>query len=522
MDKENGWEKNDIDDIPDIDEQKMEALMEQIRMLEAGEFVDLRDQGGESDGFAVSSGEPYVRVVEDGFEAYICIPYNNEAPTREWLLQFLRENGVTRGIIGDTFTKMVKETEYGKEVLIAKGKEPVEGEDGFYEYTFDPDRYKAPHIREDGSVDYSAVNSLANVRTGQLVAVYHPSVPGTDGFKVTGEDLKAQRVKELPPVRGKHLEREGNNYIAMVDGKIEEVDGRIDIKQVHEIHGNVNSIMGKVEFFGDIIVYGDVETGVTLRAGRNIEIRGSVSDAVLFAGGDIIVTQGVSGSEKSRISARGSVFSDFLENTQVKAGFDVSVNSILNCDVDAGRDVMVNGERGVILGGNVHGFNSVKCSEAGNISEIKTFIHVGYMKELYDRYMSYRQQEADLKRKLQDIVNQISSTLQAQKIQGMVRDQSDRIRALEKKDDVPISVKIQMWTKEKNNLFMQLEELRPQREAVEKQIAQAERSEIVISGKVHRGVTIGINDKRMFIEDDNMFMRYRLQYGIIDASLVVI
>lgn len=511
---------NDID-LPDFNENELESLMKQIMDIQSDDDDLELDEDGNLVAHVVFRN-PYVRVSDNGMEAYIYVPNANGRPSREWLLGFLRENGVTRGIDSNNFNMMVQDPEYDKEVLIAEGREPEEGKDGYYSYTFDPLRYKAPHIREDGSVDYSAMNSLVNVRAGQVVAYYHPAVPGVDGFKVTGESIKSGRVKDLPPIRGKQIEQDGDRYLAKVDGKVEEVDGRIDIKQVHEINGNVDSILGKVEFFGDIIVKGDVDTGVTIRAGRNIEIRGSVSDAVLFAGGDIIITQGVSGSDKSRISARGSVFSDFLENAQVKAGYDVNANSILNCNVEAGRNVTVTGEKGLILGGVVHGFSGVSCTEAGNDKEIRTLIHVGYLKEMYDRYLDYRKQEADIKRRLQEIVAQITSSLQTQRIQALRRETVDDTGPADKGEEMTAAAKLQVWTRKKNDLFYRLEELKPQMEAVEQQIAMAERSEIKIAGNVYKGVTIGINDKRLQIQENNMFMRYRLQYGVIESSVIII
>ena len=96
------------------------------------------------------------------------------------------------------------------------------------------------------------------------------------------------------------------------------------------------------------------------------------------------------------------------------------------------------------------------------------------------------------------------------------------VEVTDSKAEISVAARLQAWTREKNDLFYRLEELKPQMEAVEQQIAMAEKSEIAISGNVYRGVTVGINDKRLQIQENNMFLKFKLQYGVIESSVLII
>ena len=236
----------------------------------------------------------YLKVDEDEMAAWLYLmPPEPEVEYRKQdLIDYLNQKGVVEGLHQSNLSAIIKKKVYNREILVAKGREIQDGKDGYFEYLFTPEEYGVPKIREDGTVDYTNMSALQNVKAGDKVAVYHPAKQSVDGCTVLGNIMPGKLYHDLPPMRGKGIRREDEAYYAQSDGKIEVKDGKIDIQNVHEISGDVDMIIGKVEFFGDIIIYGNVEEGVTIRAGRNIEIHGSTSLANLYAGGDIILSRG--------------------------------------------------------------------------------------------------------------------------------------------------------------------------------------------------------------------------------------
>lgn len=449
----------------------------------------------------------YMRVEKDAMTAwlYLMPPEEGQYYTKGDLETFLEHRGVIKGFHSSNLSAMIKKKVYNREIIVAQGQQSIDGKDGYFEYLFSPDEYGAPKIREDGSVDYTNMSALQNVHQGDKVAIYHYAVQGIDGYTVYGGELKSKPAKDLPPIRGRGITRENNEYFAMTDGKIEAKQGKIDIQKVHQIVGDVTMIIGKIEFFGDVIINGNVESGVTIRAGRNIEVHGTTGCASLYAGGDVILTRGIQGGGK--ISARGSVFADFIENTTVEAGGTVQSNTILNARINAKEKVVTTGKKGCIIGGYVHGLKGIEAMSVGSDVEVRTILHCGYEPEAYERLVEMRRQETETKEALADLVEAMTDALREKRLRG-----SSTSAATE--------AKLSDWNKQKDMLFSQLDAISQEREQLEELVEGSRGASIKVDGYVYRNVIIGINAEQMVVEKDTRFMRYNADKGIIEASVM--
>ena len=152
----------------------------------------------------------YLRVEEDEMAAwlYLAPPDDGQIYSKKELITYLEHNGVVKGYHSSNLSAMIKKQVYDREILVAQGAECIEGKDGYFEYLFSPEEYGVPKIREDGTVDYTNVSALQNVRKGDKVAVYHYAVQGTDGYTVRGAEMKVKPSRDLPPMRGKGILRE--------------------------------------------------------------------------------------------------------------------------------------------------------------------------------------------------------------------------------------------------------------------------------------------------------------------------
>lgn len=450
----------------------------------------------------------YLRVEEDEMTAwlYLAPPDNGQIYTKGELMTYLERNGVVRGYHSSNLSAMIKKKVYDREILVARGAETVPGQDGYFEYLFSPEEYGVPKIREDGSVDYTNMSALQNVKKGEKVAIYHYAVPGRDGYTVRGAEMKATPARDLPPMRGKGILRENNIYYAQSDGKIEVKDGKLDIQNVHEIMGDVDMIIGKIEFFGDVIINGNVESGVTIRAGRNIEIHGTTGCASLFAGGDVVITRGIQGGGK--ISARGSVFADFIENTTVEAGGMVQSNTILNAQISAKGKVITTGKRGCIIGGYVHGLKGIEAMAAGSDVEVKTILHCGYEAATYEKLLDVRHKESATKEKLSELVETMTEALREKRMRG-----SSTPAATE--------AKLSEWNKLKDQYFEELDKIGRDRETLEETMEESRGAYIKIDGNIYRNVIISINAEQMVLDRNNSFMKYTADKGIIEGTVIV-
>lgn len=70
------------------------------------------------------------------------------------------------------------------------------------------------------------------------------------------------------------------------------------IQPIYEVSGDANLTTGSIDFTGDIVIHGSVESGVTIKATGSITIDGNVEACNLEAGKDIILRSGMVGGNQ--------------------------------------------------------------------------------------------------------------------------------------------------------------------------------------------------------------------------------
>lgn len=330
---------------------------------------------------ALPKEKPIIRFSPDEMEAYMLLPSPDEGEeyTVPYVMQALSERGVNAGIDHEEIARMVVEEVFEREVLIARGAQPVDGVDGYFEYKFSTSFDNKPKVRPDGSVDYWSVHTIESVVAGQEIATYHPPVEGEDGFNVKGKPIQAKKGRDQMPIKGKGFEvqPDGVTYVATVDGKIEMQNNRIVILPVYEISGNAEISLGNIDFRGDVVIHGGVESGVTIRSTGSVTIDGVVEACTIEAGKDVILRSGMLGGNKASVKSKGSITAKFFEFTNIECDGDIQADVLMDCDVKCHGKVSMTGARGSIIGGTLHAIQGVEVTSLGNDAEKKTEIMVG-------------------------------------------------------------------------------------------------------------------------------------------------
>ena len=274
-------------DTPQITLEELDEMLAQLNPNGTGPISPHNEakKTDESENEHCIKNGAYIRLSDDKMMAWIYLnpPAEGEAfYTKSRIIEFMQEYGVVKGYHYSNIER---------EILVAKGSEPVDGINGYYEWKVDIAGHKSPSVREDGSVDYSAMSEITSVKEGDVIAVYHRAVPPKNGFNVLGKETVAKPAKDEIALRGRGIsnEKDPDVYVATTTGKVEYKDHTVDIKNVYEIRGDVDLITGKIEFFGDIEISGNVESGVIIRASRNVMISGHVEAATIYAGGEVVI-----------------------------------------------------------------------------------------------------------------------------------------------------------------------------------------------------------------------------------------
>lgn len=455
----------------------------------------------------------YVRITENDRQAwlYLCPKEGGVPYTKNELIELLRENDVVAGLNEDNLIAMAKKKVYEREIKVAEYIAPKEGTDGYYEYFFDVNRdRKKPLIREDGSVDYQSMNTVNSVQEGDVLAKYHPAVDGVPGIDVRGVEIPIRPVKNLPALKGKGIVTapgDENVYLAAQEGKVEYRGGKIFVNNVHRITGDVDQLIGKIEFYGDVLIAGNVEAGTTVRVGKSLTIEGTVEAADLTAGGDIILKRGIQGNQKAKIVCAGDVYADFIEHTTVQARGNVEANIILNSHIEADGKVVLTGKKGTLIGGNVHGTKGIDCKELGNEAEVKTVVHAGCLPEVMTKQRRFLKEEEELKLEMEEVLAGLMD------VEGKIKASGNKTPLL--------AMQLASLKERKTNLEERTAECRENLEAVNAYMDKARGATVKVEGNLYKGSIICIDQCKMPVTDNTMYMEYRNISGMIAGNVLI-
>lgn len=438
----------------------------------------------------VTEERPIVQITADGMEAYIMLvtPDDGGEYTVESLQKALDERGVKYGIDESALKELADEKKYGLETLIARGTEAVDGKDGYYVYNFNCNFDKKPLIKPDGTVDYWSVKSIESVVQDQVIAEYHPCVEGTDGKTVTGKPIPAKRGREQLPLKGKGFERrDDNTYVALMSGKIETQNDRVVILPVHELSGNADLSSGNIDFHGDVVIHGSVESGVIVKASGTITVDGIVEACTLEAGKDIILRSGMLGGNKASVKTKGSITAKFFEFTRIECAGDIRADVLMDCQVQCFGKIIMNGKRGSIIGGLTHGVRGIEVTTLGNDAEKKTVIMTGASPEEY----------AKLKQ-LEKTIQELSQGL-VQIDEGLRKfEELEKARGVSYKDDPRRVTLLRVKIRDTATLANSKEEAKQIRNLIE----SASGACVTVLRETYPGVVIQIEDTKLLVQNN--------------------
>lgn len=326
-----------------------------------------------------SSSEVVLR--KDDMEAYLslCPPEPGDKYRLSEVLDFLEERGVTYGINESAIIDMIEKEKYNRQILIAKGTEKVDGQDGRFEFLFPTGEKKGPRILPDGSVDYRTLDEITTVSVGQELVYYHKAVAGENGKDVRGKVQNAYRGKELRllKTKGVSVSEDHMVYLAAIRGKVDYANDKLTVTNVYEINSDVDYLTGDITFEGDLIIHGNVVSGMSLNAAGSITVKGHVEGAKIEAGRDVILENGMQGAGKGKIKAGGNVSGKFFEQVEIICNGTINANSILSCIIKTEGEVIVSGKLGIIVGGFVQAVQGISATIIGNMAEVKTELEAG-------------------------------------------------------------------------------------------------------------------------------------------------
>ena len=428
-----------------------------------------------------SVGDVSISILNLGMKAVMTCPEGTKF-TKESINAAIEEAKIVSGIIQENINRVIDTTSKGQEVIIAEGKPPVEGTDGYYEFFFDTNPTREPKELDDGFLDFVNVDWYETVEREQKLAVYHPATKGEDGESVTGINLPGRNGTEMKVLTGKGFTKsaDGNEYYADYAGIIEYNEQRdtLNISESLEVD-EVSNVTGAIDFEGNVHVKHGVGVGSRIKAGGDVMVDGFVEACFIEAGGDVILKNGANGKGgTSLIKAAGEIKGRFFENITIEADVGIQANYCLHCNIYTKGLLDISNKKGLLLGGRALVEEKINANNMGNKLNTPTIVVMGMNERI-----------RGVGKQIQEDIKNVKHELE---ILNNAKEQFNEVYSPEERNGLEIYLKIEnaIYTKD-----IQMKELKEKRQEYVDRIKEMLQARVNIRNHLYEGVTFEFNGK---------------------------
>lgn len=415
------------------------------------------------------------------------------------IVQALAQSRVTKGINKLALKKvliMSHQLKAGETYSqpVAKGKDPIQGQDAkFIALVEDPSKQVLAPKEENGKVDMLNLGETINVSENDPLMKRVPATKGEPGMTVQGRIIPPKPGKDavLKEGTGSAVSPQNPNLlIATVSGMPVIKERGVEVTDALCLP-TIGVATGHVKFKGNVVVLGDIESDMVVRATGSVTVGGFIESADVQAQGDIQVAKGIIGHNVSEgeprsciVKSGGTISANYAQFCELQAGGDIHLNvHCMNSEVRCAHDLVIVDaaeKHGTLSGGHTKVGGKITCVELGVEGDTITMV------EAFARFQMYRDRQAKLKEQYtqaqEGTMNVVRKELEFKKTPKAERTPEQEIE-LEK-------------LKQESNA--QLEKAKLAKETNEQELAVGlEESTVEVKGKLYTHVTVQYGDEKV-------------------------
>ncbi len=442
-----------------------------------------------------------IDISDDSMQAFLTI--DNPEPeilpllTPLKILSILDQVGVKYGIKKELLKKIIEEKKWGEKVLIAEGKLPTVGEDAKVELFFETEKSSKPKIKEDGHVDYKEINIVDSVEKNKILVKKIAPEFGNKGKDVQGNEIAAQKGKDIPLVAGKGTYWDDENSAllrAAEDGIViyNPHNHTVEVQQLFIVQGSVDYSTGNINVKSSVDIKGDVKPGFSVTTPYNVSIKGVVEHSVISCEGNLKVNSGIIGDEIQWIKVGGDLNAGYINSQNVLCYGNVLVSTeIRNSVIECGHEVHITKSSGVIIGGRVIAANKVIAPFIGNSYSVPTEITVGVNPKFREALFRKREEKVIIENQMNELAQKI--TLIAQST-----------------PEAALNSRIGIYKKQWNECCEKSTRLKNEVEELEKEYYNTADPQVEVSKTVYPGTTIKIREANYEVKEELTHVKFIL------------
>ena len=434
-----------------------------------------------------------ISISPDKLRAYLVFDSKNEPENikLEDVLRLAEKKGVVYGLKVEEIKNFLENPDGRREILIAEGVPPVDGEDGYISYAFDNKLVKS-------------------VKEGDQLAVVYPPTKGADGMTVTGEIIKAKPGK---PVENIYLGQnvafadDGRTIIATADGcVVMGEDGTIEVTPVLKINGDIDANSEPISFSGSLIITGDIKSGARVSVKKNLEVYGNIEDAYVTVDGNAIIGGGFIGYGKGKLYVHGDASIKYIVNQNVVVDGNLVIRrEAINANITCGGKIMA--KDAVISGGTVMARESIEARAIGGAEYSKTIVIIGRRSRHVQKLKNVTNEISRLKEYLNGIKSEIYNLVKLKLEWGELPEEQER--------------QLQNLMYWRDEIPKRLEQLENLRNKLISDMRKSHLAKLIVHGTIYKNTYLEINGakeeitfnmkKSIFEEDMGIVVRTKIQ-----------
>ena len=267
--------------------------------------------------------------------------------------------------------------------VLATGEPPIPGHE-IYIHKLYLDSIEMDEVEDEVEQEFSAVD----IRDSLQQEIVDPNQvfaelryrDGSIGKNIFGKEVYPEVDEEGFKLKiGENVARNAQGqFVSGIHGMPNIELDKISVSPIYIHKGDVNLSTGRVEFDGNAIIIGNVESGGRIEVTGNLEVKGMIAQAYVKVGGDLVVKGGILTSDKGFVHVKGNLSSEFVENSQVLVNQNMKVkNSVMNSNVIVGGSLTQVTNTGIIGGGSIHVRKRIMCGNLGLDIGTPTMIQSG-------------------------------------------------------------------------------------------------------------------------------------------------
>ncbi|MBS7526587.1 DUF342 domain-containing protein [Fusibacter paucivorans] len=396
---------------------QINQMIKALPQIKVTKFSELMSALKAADQIPVCIGEKKPRLEIEISKDEMCAFVRFNLSEREWqqsgdtlvkeVYEALLANQVTVGIQHEVLHHDCRANE---KILIAKGIEPIPGEDAKCRYYETSE--KMPKLNEKGQADHYELGLIHNVQQDDWLGEKTLPTHGVDGMTVKGNRVPSRAGRDVKlkydPVTV--IERyEVDRFVlrAKINGAVHVKNDKIAVENHLIIHGDVDYETGNIYFDGDVTILGTVQDKFTVEATGKIVVKGASGvgavERIESKEDSVHILGGMNGKYEGRIAAKKAIYLKFVNEGCLEAGELINIQLYAFDSVLRADKVFIDPHKGKVVGGEIYAKHCVVSGSIGNALERQTHISI----EGFERD-DMKAKLAVLKRKYQEAASGIN------------------------------------------------------------------------------------------------------------------